>query len=69
MGISLETFASRLGVSKMLISYIENGERSLTDAQERKIREVFNLTNEDVMKLKCYGDLTRLYSDEYRPRV
>lgn len=45
-GYTQQQLANKLGVSNILISRIERGDRRLTEKLERKFREVANVTVE-----------------------
>lgn len=46
LGLTLEKFGERLGVSKVAISLIENGKNALTDQMLKSIRREFNVREE-----------------------
>lgn len=43
VGLSQEAFGTRIGVSGASVSYIENGERNLTDRMARDVCREFNV--------------------------
>lgn len=46
LNLTLEKFGERLGVTKVAISNIENGNRSLTDQMQKSICREFNISEE-----------------------
>lgn len=44
--LTQQQLADKLGVSNILISRIENGDRRITEKLERKFRQVLNITVE-----------------------
>lgn len=46
LDLTLEKFGERLGVTKVAISNIENGNRSLTDQMQKSICREFNVSEE-----------------------
>ena len=51
-GLNRQQFADKVGVSRQLISAIEQGERRLTPRVADKIRTAFGLTADDVERLR-----------------
>lgn len=38
-------FAARIGISQVMVSYIENGQRGISDDTEERIRREFNIND------------------------
>lgn len=58
-GLNRQQFADKVGVSRQLISAIEQGERRLTPQVAEKIRTAFGLTTDDVNRI---GELITMVS-------
>ena len=71
MGLTLEKFGARLGVSKMAISKVENGKNALSDqlcksiCREFDINENWLRTGEGTMHVSSDGDIVSQLSEKY----
>ena len=61
LDLTLEKFGERLGVTKVAISNIENGNRSLTDQMQKSICREFNVSADWLLNGtgKMFVDLSR----------
>ncbi|MFZ5645634.1 MAG: helix-turn-helix domain-containing protein [Bacillota bacterium] len=46
-------FAARIGISQVMVSYIENGQRKISETTEGKIRREFNISDSSVSYLNA----------------
>ncbi|MDO7487021.1 helix-turn-helix transcriptional regulator [Peribacillus frigoritolerans] len=49
LGLTQEQFGKKLGYSKVYVTYVETGLRDVSRKYESKIKEVFDISTEDMI--------------------